>query len=89
MGVGALIGAFISASQPLAFSALTSMRGTVAVAGFVIFLVGIVAFLQGFGVGKTVRNGAERGLELRAQSRTEIAGIAEAVCNLLRRLQWS
>ena len=27
--------------------------------------------------------------KLRAQSRTEIAGIAEATCDLLRRLQWS
>ncbi|MDQ0755618.1 hypothetical protein [Arthrobacter sp. B3I4] len=48
MSVGALIGALISASQPLAFSALTSMRGIVAVAGFVVFLAGIVAFLRAF-----------------------------------------
>lgn len=43
---GALVGAFISASQLLAFSALTSVRGIAAAAGLVIFLVGIVAFVQ-------------------------------------------
>ncbi|SDK54827.1 hypothetical protein SAMN04487916_101423 [Arthrobacter sp. ov407] len=43
---GALVGAFISASQLLALSALTSVRGIAAAAGLVIFLVGIVAFVR-------------------------------------------
>ncbi|MFF2032028.1 hypothetical protein [Arthrobacter sp. NPDC058192] len=44
--LGALVSALISSSQLLAFSALTSMRGIAAVAGLVIFLVGIVAFVR-------------------------------------------
>lgn len=44
--LGAPVGALIPASQSLACSALTTVRGIVAVAGLVIFLVGIVAFVR-------------------------------------------
>lgn len=45
--LGALVGAHLCLPV-LAFSAFTPVRGIVAVAGLVIFLVGIVAFVRAF-----------------------------------------